>query len=90
MNVNISFIKLKNNVTSEYHLTKRNWKSKEVQWNDIHKVMSNSKIQYSCYSWLNGYKNRYGLYRLDLNDMNRTPKASARWYAELIKHCGFN
>ena len=56
MNVNISFIKLKNNVTSEYHLTKRNWKSKEVQWSDIHKVMSNSKIQYSCYSWLNGYK----------------------------------
>ncbi|WP_144275640.1 family 1 glycosylhydrolase [Raoultella planticola] len=42
------------------------------------------------WSWLNGYKNRYGLYRLDLNDMNRTPKASARWYAELIKHCGFN
>ena len=47
MTVNVSFIKLKNNVTSEYQLTKRNWKSKEVQWSDIHKVMSNSKIQYS-------------------------------------------
>lgn len=52
MTVHISFIKLKKNVVDSYELTKRNWKSKEVQWNDIHKVMSNSKIQYSCYSCL--------------------------------------
>lgn len=42
------------------------------------------------WSWLNGYKNRYGLYRLDLKNMQRTPKASAQWYAALIKNNGLN
>lgn len=56
MTVHISFIKLNNNIVDSYHLTKTNWKNKVVNWKDIHKVMSNSKVQYSCYKWKNGYK----------------------------------
>lgn len=43
-----------------------------------------------CWSWLNGYKNRYGLYRVDLdNNYQRSMKKSAKWYQQTIKHNGF-
>jgi beta-galactosidase len=32
------------------------------------------------FSWLNGYKKRYGLLHVDRQTLVRTPKASARWY----------
>ncbi|MEG0076198.1 MAG: glycoside hydrolase family 1 protein [Anaerorhabdus sp.] len=39
------------------------------------------------YSWINGYKKRYGLVRVDYEDGNlkRTPKKSYYWYKEFIK-----
>ncbi|MGX7417230.1 glycoside hydrolase family 1 protein [Carnobacterium gallinarum] len=34
-----------------------------------------------CWSWLNGYRNRYGFYRVDLEDrFKRTMKKSGLWY----------
>ena len=37
-----------------------------------------------CWSWLNGFKNRYGYYRLDLETHERTPKKSAHWIKNVI------
>ncbi|WP_328589087.1 glycoside hydrolase family 1 protein [Sutcliffiella halmapala] len=37
------------------------------------------------WSWLNEYKNRYGLVRLDLETMERHKKKSASWFYELAK-----
>ena len=51
MTVNISFIKLKGNVMDNYEKSLKGWKNKDVTWEDIHKPMSSSKVQYSCYSW---------------------------------------
>ncbi|MBO0476704.1 glycoside hydrolase family 1 protein [Vagococcus sp. DIV0080] len=43
-----------------------------------------------CWSWLNGYRNRYGFYRVDLdNNLNRSLKKSGLWYKELSQHNGF-
>ena len=43
-----------------------------------------------CWSWLNGYRNRYGFYSLDLeNDLKRTPKKSSFWMREVIEKNGF-
>ncbi|WP_034912310.1 glycoside hydrolase family 1 protein [Erwinia sp. 9145] len=41
------------------------------------------------WSWLNAYKNRYGLYRFDLSDGSISPKRSAYWYQDVIKKNGF-
>ena len=37
-----------------------------------------------CWSWLNGYRNRYGFYSLDLQTQKRTPKLSSAWFRDLI------
>ena len=42
-----------------------------------------------CWSWLNAYKNRYGLVELDLETQRRTIKKSGYWYQELLKNNGF-
>lgn len=42
-----------------------------------------------CWSWLNAYKNRYGLVELDLETQKRTIKKSGLWYEELGKNNGF-
>jgi len=42
-----------------------------------------------CWSWLNAYKNRYGLVELDLETQKRTIKKSGYWYQELLKNNGF-
>ncbi|MGM0123674.1 6-phospho-beta-glucosidase [Enterococcus sp. AZ194] len=43
-----------------------------------------------CWSWLNGYRNRYGFYRVDLeNEYKRTLKKSGLWYKELSKNNGY-
>lgn len=42
-----------------------------------------------CWSWLNAYKNRYGLVELDLETQKRTIKKSGLWYRELAKNNGF-
>ncbi|MGX7350763.1 hypothetical protein RU97_GL000524 [Enterococcus canis] len=39
-----------------------------------------------CWSWLNGYRNRYGFYRVDLEDnYKRTVKKSGHWFKELAE-----
>jgi len=43
-----------------------------------------------CWSWLNGYRNRYGFYSVDLDDnYKRTVKKSGLWFKELTKNNGF-
>lgn len=42
-----------------------------------------------CWSWLNAYKNRYGLISLDLKTQKRTIKKSGYWFAELAAKRGF-
>ncbi|MET3644367.1 glycoside hydrolase family 1 protein [Streptococcus gallinaceus] len=42
-----------------------------------------------CWSWLNSYKNRYGLVQLDLTDQNRHIKKSGYWFKELSQNNGF-
>lgn len=39
-----------------------------------------------CYSWINGYKKRYGLIYVDFDgDLKRIPKKSYYWYRDYIK-----
>lgn len=43
-----------------------------------------------CWSWLNGYTNRYGFYRIDLdNQYKRTLKKSGLWFKSLAEQNGF-
>lgn len=42
-----------------------------------------------CWSWLNAYKNRYGLVELDLETQERTIKKSAHWFKTLSQNNGF-
>lgn len=42
-----------------------------------------------CWSWLNAFKNRYGLVRLDFNTKERHIKKSGLWFKELEKNKGF-
>ena len=42
-----------------------------------------------CWSWLNAYKNRYGLVELDLESQKRTNKKSGHWFKELSQNNGF-
>lgn len=42
-----------------------------------------------CWSWLNAYKNRYGLVELDLATQERRIKASGRWFKRLSERNGF-
>ncbi|KAK8940774.1 Beta-glucosidase 18 [Platanthera zijinensis] len=39
------------------------------------------------FEWLYGYSLRFGLYHVDYNTMQRTPKLSAKWYSEFLKGC---
>ena len=54
--INLSYIKLKGKVIDNYTSTLKGWHNKMVNWEDMHKPMSDSSIQYSCYSWRNGCK----------------------------------
>lgn len=42
-----------------------------------------------CWSWLNGYRNRYGFYRLDLKTLERSVKKSGRWIKAVSENNGF-
>ena len=42
-----------------------------------------------CWSWLNAYKNRYGLIELDLKTQNRIVKKSGEWFKQLSENNGF-
>lgn len=40
------------------------------------------------FEWAEGYRKRFGLVHVDPVTLARTPKASARWYAELVRGAG--
>jgi 6-phospho-beta-glucosidase len=42
------------------------------------------------WSWINAYKNRYGLVQLDLASQRRTVKKSGAWFAEVARRHGFD
>ena len=42
-----------------------------------------------CWSWLNAYKNRYGLVELDLKTQKRTVKKSGEWFRNLGENKGW-
>lgn len=42
------------------------------------------------WSWLNGYKNRYGFVQLDLATQKRTVKKSGEWFAKTAANNGFD
>ena len=42
------------------------------------------------WSWLNGYKNRYGFVQLDLETQKRTVKKSGEWFAHTAENNGFD
>lgn len=42
-----------------------------------------------CWSWLNSYKNRYGLIELNVENQKRILKKSGYWFKELSEHNGF-
>jgi beta-glucosidase len=37
------------------------------------------------YEWAWGYHKRFGIVRVDYDTLERTPKASARWYATVAR-----
>ncbi|HEY6678982.1 MAG TPA: family 1 glycosylhydrolase, partial [Actinomycetota bacterium] len=40
------------------------------------------------FEWAEGYSKRFGLVHVDFATQARTPKDSAAWYAEVIRHRG--
>jgi beta-glucosidase len=36
------------------------------------------------FEWAEGYRERFGLVHVDYETLKRTPKDSAKWYAEVI------
>lgn len=42
-----------------------------------------------CWSWLNAYKNRYGLISLDIETQKRTIKKSGYWFKQVSEENGF-
>jgi beta-glucosidase/6-phospho-beta-glucosidase/beta-galactosidase len=38
------------------------------------------------FEWGSGYANRFGIIHVDFATQKRTPKASARWYADVIRN----
>ena len=51
--INLSFIKLKGNVKDNYLDSLKGFRNKDVNWDDLHKVLGNSKIQFSPYMFRN-------------------------------------
>ncbi|MBR7794506.1 family 1 glycosylhydrolase [Agaribacter marinus] len=41
------------------------------------------------WSWLNAYKNRYGLYRVDIRTQERSLKKSGQWFGDVARKNGF-
>jgi len=41
------------------------------------------------FEWTFGYSKRFGLHHVDYQTAQRTPKASAQWYSNVIKNNGF-
>ena len=37
------------------------------------------------FEWAEGYSKRFGIVRVDFDTQRRTPSASARWYADVVR-----
>jgi beta-glucosidase len=37
------------------------------------------------FEWAEGYAHRFGIVHVDFDTLQRTPKASARWYSEVAR-----
>ena len=57
---------------------------------DINVIGAHCWATFDCWSWNNAFKNRYGLFEVDIKTMKRTPKASAHFMQSLVKEHGFN
>ncbi len=64
---------------------------------ECHKAMTNG-VQLKGYflwslmdnfEWASGYEKRFGIHYVDFETLERTPKASAKWYAQVIAKQGF-
>ena len=66
--INLSFIKLKGNVKDNYLDSLKGFRNKDVNWDDLPKVLGNSKIQFSPYMFRNGCKTGVNCIR-DKQDM---------------------
>ncbi len=42
------------------------------------------------FEWAEGYSKRFGIYYVDFETLERTPKSTAYWYKDLISKNGFN
>jgi beta-glucosidase len=40
------------------------------------------------FEWAEGYATRFGIVRVDRDDLRRTPRTSARWYSEVARENG--
>jgi len=54
--INISYIRLKNNIVDSYRSTKKGWLNKDVEFSKLKNVLSSSRVQFSPYSFRNGFK----------------------------------
>ena len=41
------------------------------------------------FEWAEGYAKRFGIVHVNFSTQQRTPKASAEWYAHVIRRNGF-
>ena len=79
--INLSFIKLKGKVVDNYLDSLKGFRNKDVNWYDLHKVLGDSKIQFSPYKFRNGCKTGVNCIRdkqdmivLDIDDGFTIPK----------------
>jgi hypothetical protein len=56
MTVNLSYIKLKDNVIDSYEQSKKGWLNKDVEWKRLKNVLNDSTVQFSPYGFRNGFK----------------------------------
>lgn len=68
MTVNLSYIALKGNVIDNYKKSKHGWRNKDVEFDNLKNVLSNSTIQFSPYGFRNGVKT-YDNWNNDKQDM---------------------
>lgn len=57
---------------------------------DINVIGAHCWATFDCWSWNNSFKNRYGLFEVNLDTMKRTPKASAHFMKEVVENHGFD
>jgi len=58
MTIHLSYIKLKNDVQSNYVQTKKGWLSKDIEWSNVENLLNNSKVQFSPLQFKNGVKSK--------------------------------